>query len=364
MKIIHWLLTLSVLCSVSAVSQTVSENLIIVTTDGFRWEEVFGGMDSAIAKMPEFNLNQKKRLDEQYGGVTSEERRKKLLPFIWTTMAANGQIYGNRAYKNDVNNANPYWFSYPGYSEIFCGFVDTAINSNGYKPNPNTNVLEYIQKQPGFQGKVAAFGAWDAFDRILNETRCGFPVICGQDSCGGSSPDAEQQLINAMKKDCYNPYDASEQLDVFTHYAAMDYLKKKAPRVLYISYGETDEWAHEGHYADYLDAAHRVDKWLNDLWQYIQSNPQYKNKTTLLITVDHGRGDTHKKDWTSHNAKIARSNEIWFAVMGPGFAPTGEVKTAQQLFQKQFAQTFANILGLTFSCEHSVAPAIELPLKK
>lgn len=42
-----------------------------------------------------------------------------------------------------------------------------------------------------------------------------------------------------------------------------------------------------------------------------------KNKTTLFITVDHGRGDIEKEKWTSHNNKIQDAHEIWFAVMGP-----------------------------------------------
>ena len=37
-----------------AFSQT-AENIIIITTDGFRWQEVFTGMDSAIANNPAFN---------------------------------------------------------------------------------------------------------------------------------------------------------------------------------------------------------------------------------------------------------------------------------------------------------------------
>src|SRR5207248_7804393 len=125
--------------------------------------------------------------------------------------------------------------------------------------------------------------------------------------------------------------------------------------VLYISYGETDEWAHAGKYKDYLDAAHHVDDWLQDIWNFLQSNPQYKNKTALFITVDHGRGDVIKEKWTSHNSKISDSHQIWFAVMAPGVPAKGEVKDDLQLYQKQFAQTFAKLLGYDFTCEHPVA---------
>lgn len=199
----------------------------------------------------------------------------KLLPFLWGTLAKQGQIYGNRLYDNKVDNANPYWFSYPGYNEIFTGFPDTAVNSNEYKANPNTNLLEFIAKQPGYKNKVAAFGAWEAFDRILNKQRCGFPVVSAFDTCGGAYPTQDEKLINAMLKDSYKPFGDGECLDVFTHYEAKSYLKNKSPKVLYISYGETDKWAHAGRYKDYLNAANQVDKWLGELWTYLQSNPQY-----------------------------------------------------------------------------------------
>jgi len=254
-------------------AQTV-ENIIIITTDGFRWQEVFKGIDSAIANNSKFNEGDSTYIFEKYWDKNETERRKKLLPFLWSVVQSHGQLYGNRTYDNKVNNANPFWFSYPGYSEIMTGYADTAINSNGYPPNPHTNVLEFLNHQPKFKGRVAAFGAWNAFDRILNEQRSGFSVVSAFDSIGGKKPTQQQRLINSMLKDSYKPFLEGECLDVFTHYAAMDELKNKMPKVLYIAYGETDEWAHSGKYRSYLDAAHQVDAWIKQIWDFIQSIPQ------------------------------------------------------------------------------------------
>ncbi len=237
--------------------------------------------------------------------------------------------------------------------------MDTLVNSNSYKNNPNINVLEFINRQSKFKNKVAAFGAWDAFDRILNKPRCGFPIVTAFESFGGNQPNRNEQLINAMLKDSYKPFGAEECLDVFTHYGAMEYLKTKQPKVLYISYGETDEWAHAGQYKSYLDAAHQFDAWLNDIWNYIQNDPQYKNKTSLFITVDHGRGDLNKDQWTDHGSDIPDAHEIWFAVLGPDTPASGEMKQQMQLYQKQFAQTIASLLGLKFVTDHPVADAVK-----
>lgn len=335
-----------------------AENIIIISTDGFRWQEVFGGMDSAIANNKRFNQGDSTYLYQKYWAADVNERRKKLLPFLWSVVEAKGQLYGNRLYNNKVNNANPYWFSYPGYSEIMTGYADTAVNSNSYPPNPHVNVLEFFNQQPNIKGRVAAFGAWEAFNRILNEDRCGFPVIAAFDPSGGKTPTANQTLINNMLADSYKPWDEGECLDVFTHYAAMEELKTNKPRVLYIAYGETDEWAHAGQYRNYLDAAHQVDTWIKQVWDFIQSDPQYKNKTAIFITTDHGRGDQIKSEWTSHGNSIKDAYEIWFGLMGAGIPAKGEVKTEQQFYQQQFAQTMAKLMGLTFKANHPIAKEI------
>ena len=346
--------------NVKAVSAQTAENIIIITTDGFRWQEVFGGMDSAIANNKKYNQDDSAAIFKKYWAADPIERRKKIMPFLWSIIEKNGQIYGNRNLGNKINNANPYWFSYPGYNEIFTGYPDTAVNSNSYPPNPNTTLLEFLNKQPKYKNKVAAFGAWDAFDRILNEERSRIPVFSAFDSFGGKTPDATEKIINALAKDSYKPFGLEECLDVFTHYAAMNYLQTKKPKVLYISYGETDEWAHSGRYKDYLNSANLVDKWIQDIWNYIQTDPFYKNKTTLFITTDHGRGDAVKKEWRDHGNDIKDAYQIWFAVMGPGIKAKGEVKTAQQYYQKQFAQTVAALLGVKFTAEHPIGEKIDL----
>lgn len=339
------------------------ENIIIITTDGLRWHELFKGMDSAIANNRKFNQGDSTYIYKKYWSEDVNERREKLMPFMWSVVASKGQMYGNRNHGNKVNNANPHWFSYPGYSEIMTGYADPAINSNDYKANPHVTVLEFLNQQSKFKGKVAAFGAWEAFDRILNEKRSGIPVASAYDKIGGNKPTAQQKLINDMLADSYKPWHTDECLDVFTHYEALEELKTNKPKVLYIAYGETDEWAHGGQYRSYLDAAHQVDAWIKQIWDFVQNDPQYKNKTSLVFTTDHGRGDKIKAEWTSHGSSIQDASEIWFATMGPGINAKGEIKTEGQFHQEQFAQTIAKLLGYTFKANHPIAKEITEVLK-
>jgi hypothetical protein len=341
----------------------LSENIIIITIDGLRWQEVFTGMDPAIAVNGAFNEGDSSYLFENYWSDDTSRRRKMLMPFFWKTIADNGQIYGNRLFSNYVDVANPFRISYPGYNEIFTGYPDTNINNNKYKANPNITVLEFLNQQDKMKGRVAAFCAWNAFDRILNEQRSGIPVFSGFDVFSGNNITENEKLIHAMMTDSYRPWLNDECQDVFIHYTALEYLKSKKPKVLYISYGETDEWAHAGKYRSYLDAARQVDAWINKIWEFVQSDANYKDKTAMFITTDHGRGDDIKEEWTEHNKNIADCYEMWFAVMGPGLKARGEVKEPMQLYQKQFAQTFAKILGYTYKADHPIADEIKTVFK-
>lgn len=331
-------------------AQNKSENLIIVTLDGMRWQEVFKGADKELLGDKTYTPDSAGAF-KTYWANDELERRKKLFPFLWGTIANNGSLYGNRAYNCNVNNANPYWFSYPGYNEIFTGYPDTAVNSNDKIWNNNTNVLEFINQQNDYKNKVAAFSTWDVFPYILNTKRSGLYVNADVDSLKFNT-DAFR-LINDWQ--FLAPKPLGVRPDVITYMAAKEYLKQYSPKVLYIAFDETDDWAHAGKYHLYLQNAQAEDKMLEDLWNYIQSSPKYKNKTTLFITCDHGRGDKVKETWKHHGQKIEDCNQIWFAAIGPSVAPTGEVKTAMQVYQKQFAATFANILGLQFTANHPVA---------
>lgn len=355
----HLFIFLLSACVIPVDSFAQAENVIIITTDGLRWQELFEGMDTAITNDRRFNEGDSSYIYKKYWAETPAQRRKKLLPFMWSVIEGKGSIYGNRTYGNKVDVANPHSFSYPGYSEIFTGNADSAINSNSFPPNPHINLLEFLNRQPKFKGKVAAFGAWNAFDRILNEGRSGIPVVNGFDTVAGRTT-SQQKLLNNMLLASYKPWGNDECLDVFTHFMAMEYLKVNKPKVLYIAYGETDEWAHAGKYRSYLDAANQFDKWIQEIWNYVQSTRQYKNKTALFITTDHGRGDKIKEQWRDHGSKIEGASETWFAVIAPGIKPVKEVTSSNQYFIKQFAQTIANLLGVNFKPGHQTGAGVEL----
>jgi hypothetical protein len=341
-----------------------TQNLIVVTLDGFRWQELFRGADSALINSK--FTDDPKEVTKIFWADNLQERRAKVLPFLWTTIAHNGQLYGNRDLGNKDEVANIYRFSYPGYNEIFTGFPDVRMNTNDPIPNPNMNVLEFINKQKGFEGKVAVFSSWDVFPAILNAKRSGLPVNSGYTDF--KYPDANEHLkhLNSIQREVPKLVGEETRLDFLTFEYAKEYLQQYQPRVLYMALDETDDMAHAGNYKLYLKEAHQEDAFLRRLWEYIQSNPVYKDKTTLLITCDHGRGDAPLEAWRDHGDKINHAEQTWFAVMGPDTPPTGEIKTATLTYHKQLAQTMAALLGFDFKAHagHEVGNAIESVMGK
>lgn len=148
------------------------------------------------------------------------------------------------------------------------------------------------------------------------------------------------------------------RLDVMTYFAGKEYLKAYKPRILYIAFDETDDFAHAGLYDQYLKSAHAEDAMLNDLWTLIQSMPEYRDKTTLIVTCDHGRGNKIKEQWTDHGTKIEDAGQIWIAAIGPDTKASGIVKTNSPIYQKQIAPTIAALLGFHFVPVHGMSETI------
>lgn len=322
-----------------------TENVILITLDGYRWQELFNGAEQRLISK-DF-VSDSAAITKQFWLDTPEKRREKLMPFMWSVIAKQGQVHGNRAYNNFVNVSNRQWFSYPGYSEILCGFADDErIHSNDKFANPNTTVLEYLQNQPKFAGKVAAFSSWDCFPYIINAERSKIPVNAGIVEAKGNINDREKWL-NEIMYQVPNPL-GEVRLDAFTFNYAFEYLKKNKPRVLYVALDETDDFAHGGKYDLYLQAAHYNDSFLKTIWEWCQTDPQYKGKTTMIITVDHGRGSVNNVDWRDHGINMPNADQIWVAAIGPDTPATGEQKTPGQLYQNQVAKTVAALLGVEY----------------
>lgn len=330
-----------VIAPASAQVTRETRNVIFVMTDGMRWQEMFRGADAALLDNAG-NAATVARLKQLYWRDTLQARRQTLLPFVWEMLATKGQIYGNRDRGSDAYVTNGLNFSYPGYNETLCGFPDPSIRSNDNIPNPNVTVLEWLHHKAPYRGKVAAFGAWEVIASILNGERAGFAVNAGYAPFVDPLAAPGLELLNRLKRETFAWDD--EAFDSFAFHTALDYLKVHKPRILYLSLGETDDWAHEGKYDSYLRAANRVDQYLKELWDTAQSMDQYRGTTALIFSTDHGRGEG-PEEWKSHGEKTPASKYIWMAFLGPDTQALGERNRIAPVTQSQIAATLAALLG-------------------
>lgn len=358
MKNLHFLLC--ILFSLGGIVATAQElktrNVILITLDGYRWKELFKGADPAILKNPKFASDTS--ISHVFNGTSAIERREKLMPFFWQTIGTQGQLYGNRKHKNRVNCSNIHLVSYPGYSEMLVGFPDASVSSNDKKINPNATVLEFIHKHDAFRNRVAAFTTWETFNYILREEKAGILVNTGGEIAEGKIS-ARERWLNENQHAMKNPYGA--RYDAVTFRYAMEFLKRERPRVLFMGFDETDEHGHGGRYDEYLKAAHRADQMISELWQWVQSQPDYKDQTTIFITTDHGRGNG-KNNWRNHKLAAPGSGQIWFAVIGPDTPAFGEMKVKSRYKQKQVAKTIAAFLGLRYKRKEPVGEIVQTML--
>lgn len=331
-------------------NKDTTTNIFIITIDGYRWQELFNGADSAIVANPKYTADAE-TIETMYGGNLPQERRKKLMPFMWSIVSKKGQLYGNRYFDNKVNVSNPYAISYAGYSEMFTGCVDLTILNNNKNTNQHKNIFEYLNSKAAYKGSVALFTSWDVFPFILNEKRSGIEVNSGYENIKEVNNYA-QQTLNIVQSDIIENKEHTRQ-DMLTFIAAKEYLQQHKPKVFYLGLGETDEYAHKGNYDMYLQKANETDKIISELWHFAQTTEGYKNNTTFIITTDHGRGKS-LSSWTSHGIFTKGSSQTWFALLGKNIAPLGEVKTEGQLFQKQLAQTIATFLGEEFGEQKAI----------
>jgi hypothetical protein len=334
---------------------STSENIFVITTDGFRWQEVFTGADAGLIQNTAY-VADTALLNQLYWDSTAELRRQKLMPFFWNTIAKQGQIYGNRAYQNNMNVSNIYKISYPGYNEMFTGYADPIFIPNIPMPNHNTNIFEYLNNCDEYKGQVAAFSSWNLFSAILNKKRSKIPCNCGYEKLPDDST-LNTDMINETQDN--EPLKKHTRYDLLTYLSAREYIETHHPRVVVIGFGETDEFAHSKRYDMYLQQVTNVDKMIAELWYLVQTTPFYRNKTTFIITTDHGRG-RKIQTWYKHGILTQGSGETWFAIMGPGISNEGEIKKEGQLYQKQTASTIASILGEQFDSKRNHADPINL----
>lgn len=328
-------------------------NVVLVTLDGVRVQEMFGGADPVVLRhLARGAPVEGTELYQRYFAPTAEQRRKKIMPFLWGTLLQHGWIAGDPEHGSHVEVTNRFHTSYPGYAEILTGVAqDDVIVNNKKRRQPQTTVLEFVRHEAHLpKESVAVFSSWDLFEQIAEHAPGTITLNAGFAPYASKDPalralDAAQDKVVAWE---------GSRFDHFTERFAFDYLQRAHPRLLYVMLGDTDELAHDERYELVLNALTHADQFLEQLWNWLQSQPQYRDNTTLIVTADHGRGKlpTH---WGQHDEDIEAAKNIWLAVIGPDTVHRGEVEGGATLYQNQIAATIAHEFGLDYAKLHPAA---------
>jgi hypothetical protein len=334
-------------------------NVVLITLDGVRIQEIFGGLDETVARqVVKKGRAEDSALWQRYWAPTPEKRRRKLLPFLWgTLLAEHGAIAGNAAAGSVMRVTNHHRFSYPGYSEIATGAAhDAEIDSNDNRRNPFPSVLEIVRRERGLDRRaVATFASWETFRWIVEHEEGATTVNAGLQAY--DHPDHDLQVLSGWQFETRTPWDGIRH-DAYTWRFARAHLATYQPRLLWIALDETDDWAHDGRYDRVLDSLTRFDAGLSDLWTWLQAHDQYRGNTTIVITTDHGRG-TGPSAWRDHGTDIEGAQNVWAAIAGPDVVPRGEWRNASPMYQNQIAATIASLLGVDYQ---RLVPAAGAPL--
>jgi len=337
-----------------------TKNVFLIVSDGLRWQELFTGAEKGLLTTDHGgNWASQQYLTKEFWRESPEARRKAVFSFLWGYVASNGQIFGNQNKGSVARVTNGYNFSYPGYNEMLTGFPDQQVNSNEFGPNPNVTVFEWLNNQAEFHGRVAVYATWNVFKNIFNQPRSHLRMQVGWDApYAGISLTPRQEMVNALYRTTTR-MDDEDVYDSFLQLPLLDYLKAKHPRVVFVGYGEADNWAHSGRYDLVLESARGFDHFVEELWTTVQTLPEYRSQTTFILTTDHGRG-SGPNDWKEHGTEQKGSENIWIAVIGPDTKALGERSNVVAVTQSQIAATLAALLGRDY---RAAVPKAAAPIK-
>jgi hypothetical protein len=108
--------------------------------------------------------------------------------------------------------------------------------------------------------------------------------------------------------------------DELSVYIARQLMRQISPSLLWITLHDIDV-AHAGAYSLYIEGIQRTDRLCSELWNHIQSDPEYAGNTTLLILPDFGRDsdlDSGGNCFQHHRTGDALSRTTWLLAMGAG----------------------------------------------
>ncbi|WP_172284568.1 sulfatase-like hydrolase/transferase [Chryseobacterium sp. LAM-KRS1] len=118
-----------------------------------------------------------------------------------------------------------------------------------------------------------------------------------------------------------------------------------APNIIIINLKDVDSYGHANNWNAYINAIKTTDASIKEVWDHIQSLPAYKDKTTLIVSNDHGRHLDANGGFAEHGDSCNGCRHIEFFALGPDFKKNTTISTGNYE-QIDIASTIAELLGV------------------
>jgi hypothetical protein len=270
----------------------VTENVFLVVIDGSRQSETF--FDST----------------HQY------------IPHIWNELRPMGSI--NTSFSN--NNLTE---TNPGHATLESGVWQNILNNGSQRPTSPT-VFEYLRKQLGTAATLTWVVAGKSKLNILS-----YSTVGEYGSAYGAS-------VSAVTRS-----------DTDTWTALQSVMDTNHPKLVVVNLASTDSAGHVNSWGGYTSAIVKADMIVANLWSKITSDAMYKNKTSLIVTNDHGRHDDSHGGFSNHGDTCNGCKQLLFLAVGPDFK-SNYISPIPRT-QIDMAPTIGNLLGFDTPLSEAVS---------
>ena len=251
------------------------------------------------------------------------------IPYLWNILRPLGTLF-TKMYCGGNNNTE----TCPGHASIVTGSWQAITNDGLERPHTPT-IFEYYRKQKGAPANDCFY--------VGGKTKLN--ILQYSDSVGYGATYGANALIPAANR-MYHDTTAWRNLQTV--------MNTYHPKLSIVNMAQTDSVGHAGSgnegltnasFVRYLGAIKQADSIAYKLWTAIQADTIYKNKTTLIITNDHGRHTTSLTGWISHGDQCDGCKHIMSLVIGPDTrANKVDSTTVQQI---DYAPTIGKLMGFT-----------------
>jgi hypothetical protein len=106
--------------------------------------------------------------------------------------------------------------------------------------------------------------------------------------------------------------------DELTFFMTREIMRKFSPKVMVVAFSDV-EAAHFGSYSLHLAGIHAADRLSYQLWQEVESNPEYRGRTTMVILPEFGRDPdgSSTNGFFNHRAHEESTMDTWMMALGP-----------------------------------------------